>query len=213
MEKRKSKLELSKKSRIIIIGSLLFLVGVFLYVGERYYDYYLEAQDDKLVEEFINKVPEEVVVNVDEVEDEEETTQVNYEYIGALEIPVIDFRRGFVAMDDPNNTVDKNIEVIEQSDMPNVQNGNLIIAAHSGTGRRAYFKNLNKVVIGAEVYVYYDNIKYTYQVIDIYEVEKTGEVMIERNREAKTLTLITCKPNSDTKQIVVICELVEEVPY
>ena len=45
---------------------------------------------------------------------------------------------------------------------------------------------------------------------DFYDIDKTGTANIVRNAEKNTLTLITCRHNTN-KQIVYICELVEKV--
>ena len=44
--------------------------------------------------------------------------------------------------------------------------------------------------------------------VNSYEIEKNGYAHILRNAEKTTLTLITCKHNTN-KQLIVICELVE----
>lgn len=46
--------------------------------------------------------------------------------------------------------------------------------------------------------------------VNTYDVEKTGTVEILRNVQKNTLTLITCRHNTN-KQIVIICELVERI--
>ena len=58
------------------------------------------------------------------------------------------------------------------------------------------------------VSIVYNNKEYKYKMVNSYEIEKTGYAHIVRNAEKSTLTLITCKSNSN-KQIVIICELVE----
>ena len=58
-----------------------------------------------------------------------EETQGNY-YIGYLEIPKINLKRGFVNPNSPDNDVSKNIQIIKSSDMPDVNKGNFILAAH-----------------------------------------------------------------------------------
>ena len=57
-------------------------------------------------------------------------------------------------------------------------------------------------------YVTYGGRKYQYNIVNIYNVDKTGTVTIERNFDITTLTLITCTYNDDTKQTVYIAELV-----
>jgi len=211
MLKRKNKSNMSKKSRLVIVGSLVFLLGAFMYIGKMWGDYNQVSQDKKKVEEFLNGQDETEIVEIDGEGNFFEEVKNGYDYIGVLEIPSIDFMRGFLELENVNNHVDKNIEVIEQSDMPNVVNGNLIIAGHSGTGSKAFFKNLHKVKVDDLVNVYYEGVIYVYKVVDIYEVDKTGEVEINSDSSSTTLTLITCKPKNDTKQIIVICELIDEV--
>ena len=62
--------------------------------------------------------------------------------------------------------------------------------------------------IGNDVYITYHGKKYHYQIVNIYDVEKTGTVKIQRNYDKTTLTLITCTKNDDTKQTIYIAELV-----
>ena len=69
-------------------------------------------------------------------------------YIGSLSIPKINLQKGFVSVDSKYNTVSKNIQVVKGSNYPDVDKGNFIIAAHSGTSYLAYFKNLYKLTIG-----------------------------------------------------------------
>ena len=52
-------------------------------------------------------------------------------------------------------------------------------------------------------------VRYTYSLVNTYEVEKDGTVAIYRDYSKKVLTLITCTKNSDTKQTVFIFELEE----
>ena len=151
---------------------------------------------------------EEIKVDIDEEEIKEQPKQEekktsNYNYIGVLEIPKINIKRGFLNIKDKGNNVNKNLQVIKGSDMPNVKNGNLIIAAHSG----------NKLSNEDVAYVYFNNIKYTYKVVGKYDAEKSGKVTIHRDNKKNTLTLITCSQTDKTKQIVYILELEREENY
>ena len=101
------------------------------------------------------------------------------------------------------NTVDKGIQVISGSSMPNIQNGNFILAAHSGNSNIAYFKNLDKLSYNSEVYVYYQNRKYRYIIGDIYDVLKTGYVEIKRNKNKSAITLITCKKGTNLQTVYI----------
>ena len=190
----------------IIIGILL--IGVYQYrisrenkLDDEAVDIYFEKQEEAL-EDITN---EEII---EEKEESKESSEPLYEYIGVLEIPSINFKRGFLDMNDKNNTVSKNIQVLKDSDYPDVVNGNLIIAGHSGSGRIAFFKNLYKLSSGDESYIYYKNKKYIYKMIESYEVQKTGIVPIKNYSNKTILTLITCSQDEE-KQIVLINELVE----
>ena len=108
------------------------------------------------------------------------------------------------------NNVNRNILVLNESDMPDKDKGNVILAGHSGSGRTAYFKNLHKLERDDEVSIFYNGSEYKYKVVNQYDIEKTGTANIVRNAEKSTLTLITCRHNTN-KQIIYICELVEKV--
>lgn len=136
------------------------------------------------------------------------TTDISKLYIGTLSIPKINLQRGFFDINSKYNNVNKNIYVHPSSSYPNSMNGNLILAAHSGTSSISYFKNLYKLQPNDDIYVKYKNKEYHYQIKKIYKVEKTGSVSIQRNKNVSTLTLITCSKNDSTTQTVYICELV-----
>lgn len=218
---RKNK-NIDKKEQLIkLVASFIFLIGSFMYIGRIAYNYYIELRDYNKAQEFLNigkEETEEIKVNIDEEEIKEQPKQEekktsNYNYIGVLEIPKINIKRGFLNIKDKGNNVNKNLQVIKGSDMPNVKNGNLIIAAHSGNSYISYFKNLDKLSNDDVAYVYFNNIKYTYKVAGKYDAEKNGKVTIHRDNKKNTLTLITCSQTDKTKQIVYILELESEENY
>lgn len=218
---RKNK-NIDKKEQLIkLVASFIFLIGSFMYIGRIAYNYYVELRDYNKAQEFLNigkEEVEEIKVDIDEEEIKEQPKQEekktpNYNYIGVLEIPKINIKRGFLNIKDKGNNVNKNLQVIKGSDMPNVKNGNLIIAAHSGNSYISYFKNLHKLSNDDVAYVYFNNIKYTYKVAGKYDAEKNGKVTIHRDNKKNTLTLITCSQTDKTKQIVYILELESEENY
>lgn len=218
---RKNK-NIDKKEQLIkLVASFIFLIGSFMYIGRIAYNYYVELRDYNKAQEFLNigkEEVEEIKVDIDEEKIKEQPKQEekktsNYNYIGVLEIPKINIKRGFLNIKDKGNNVNKNLQVIKGSDMPNVKNGNLIIAAHSGNSYISYFKNLYKLSNEDVAYVYFNNIKYTYKVVGKYDAEKSGKVTIHRDNKKNTLTLITCSQTDKTKQIVYILELESEENY
>lgn len=205
----KLKRDNNKKSHSILIGSLLILVGASYLFVDWYKDFKIEKHEEKQVEAFFE---EEIIAPIDEVVEERQETKVYVDdYVAVLEIPAISLKRGLVDINSNRNNVKYNIQTIKPSDMPNVTNGNLILASHSGSGYTAFFKNLSKLNVGDKSYVYYDNEKYTYEVVKIYKEEKDGTIQIKRDQQKTTLTLITCVDKD--KQIVIISELISKENY
>ena len=97
--------------------------------------------------------------------------------------------------------------MIEGSDYPDKEKGNLIIAGHSGTGWKAFFNDLYKLEQGDTLIVSYKEHKYIYKIVNIYQQPKIGQVAIYRNYDRQTLTLITCTNSSDKDQTIYISEL------
>ena len=128
------------------------------------------------------------------------------DYIAYLKIPKINLNKGIVSKNSKFNNVDRNIQTLKESDMPDIKNSNLILAAHSGNSNVSYFKDLNKLEINDNIYIEYNNKEYQYKIVNYYTVEKTGLIDIIRNKNKTTLTLITCIENTN-KQLVIISEL------
>ncbi len=125
------------------------------------------------------------------------------DYLGIIEIPKINLKRYFYNIDDERNNVDKNIMLIEKSNMSNEENGNIIFASHRGSSRVAFFDKLHLIDEGDEIYIYYNNKKYTYRYNNKYDVIKNGKIKIERDMNKTAITLITCKKGTN-KQTVFI---------
>ena len=199
MEKSKRK----NKSWLIIIGSLIFLSGLFIIVKDYYLNKQIENQEEQAIEEYYNI--EETVSTEEPEKIEVVKEQKKTNYIAILKIPKINLERGLV---DPNsylNNVNYNLEIVKGSDMPDVNNGNMIIAGHSGTARISYFRNLNRLDIDDLIIIDYNFNSYKYKVVDIYDIEKTGYAEISKENNTTTLTLITCRHNT-SKQIVIIAK-------
>ena len=210
--------KLNNKKRIS--PSTVALIGAFVITIGGFFSFYNFINDKKLFaydymnEQIYNENETEVYsVNTIEVMTDEEnvTEEQNYQdiesYIGYLEISKISFRRGFYNINSSLNNVDANIEIIKGSDMPDVTNGNLIIAGHSGTGWNSFFRNLYKLEIGDEAIVTYAGLNYRYKITNIYKEQNTGTVSIKRNYDKTTLTLITCTKDDSSTQTIYIAEL------
>ena len=208
-----------KKSQILLLGSLLVFVGIctlsFEYLGRMKDDVFTDM-DLKLNAGLVVADDEEATTDVPITnnlpEDNKQVVQapvIDYsKYLGVLEIPKVGLKRGFYNLDSKYNDIQYNVTLVEGSNMPDVVNGNLILMAHSGDAAVSYFAYLYILKIGDKAYVTYNGNKYTFQIVNIYDVPKTGRVKIVRSYDKTTLTLITCTKNNDKSQTVYILELV-----
>jgi len=212
---------MSKNKKIIFSFIILFIgilitfseyfnskkISVYDYINEMYYN---ETALDNELEEL--EEVEVVVNNEEEVVEDTKEYNFSYEinYIGYLSIPKINFNKGFTSIEDEFNTVSKNIEILSSSDYPDKEYGNVIIAGHSGNSSVSFFNKLYLLEIGDLVYIKYNNKNYTYQISNIYKVDKTGKVEVKRNKNNKTLTLITCTKDDKLTQTIYIADLINE---
>ena len=86
---------------------------------------------------------------------EDNNNYIYEEYLGVLDIPKINFYKGFYSKTSSLNNVQFNLFVLKESDYPDVVNGNLIIAGHSGNYSNSYFNDLYKLSIDDTVTVHY----------------------------------------------------------
>ena len=203
-----------KKSQLIIVGSLLILIGGCIICGKYVYNYFLDRAEDIKIEEFYNEqenIDTEVIEDTTEKQ-EETKKETKIDYVAVIKIPKIGVEKGLCKKGSSCNNGNQNIQILNEASYPDVANGNFILAGHSGSGRTAYFKNVHKLKIDDEINVVYGGYEYKYKIVNIYDIDKTGTASIVRNREKTTLTLITCRHNTN-KQIIVISELVERVEY
>ena len=161
----------------------------------------------------ISKYLQETSINNDVEEIKEDNHSEPLNYTSVLEIPDISLKKGLLDINDTYNDVAYNIEVLPQSKMPNIINSNLILASHNGNSNVSYFKDLSKLTKDSLINIYYQGTKYIYKLNNSYEIKKNGEANIFRDRAVNTLTLITCKDNSDTEQVIYIAYLISKETY
>lgn len=204
--------KLSKDAKITLSILLIFIGLILIFSG-----YFISIKEDVFNKKNIDLLETLVEISElpDEIEEEEEvittTTEVvneRYNYIGYLSIPDINLRRGFVDINSKYNSVGYNVTQIKGSKLPNVKNGNLILAAHRGNSPVSYFDKLYKLKMGAKATITYQDKDYKYKLVDQYTVPKNGTINVVRNANATVLTLITCTRNDKKTQTVFIFELI-----
>ena len=192
---------------IAIIGSIIILIGGF-FLSYNYIQSKKVVAFDYIANVFYNENTEIVEQDGETKEEEKEDLgEVTNDYIGYLSIPKINLKKGFLDKRSSENDVEKNILVVEGSNYPDKDKGNLMLAGHSGTGWKAFFNDLYKLTKGDTAIVSYKGKSYTYKIVNIYTQPKIGTIAIYRNYDKTTLTLITCTNNDSTTQTIYIAEL------
>jgi len=224
MEKRNKKL--------LALGTFLIIFGVGVGTLPLLISQVKEKSEDQRIEEFFNETSSEEKPAEDEraentISDDEETsddivseensetgsTSNNSKYCMVLEIPKIKLQKGLYYKDSKYNSIKYNIQIMQESAMPDEEKGNLILSSHRGDSSISYFDKLSDLGNGDLVSVYYKNKKYNYQVVDSYLTAKDGTIDILRDKEQTVLTMITCVKNKKSKQVVYICNLVGTEDY
>ena len=214
---------------LLVIGTLLVVLSLCLLFYDRIEllksSVFAEVEKEKYRETHADT--DETIDDSDEVDaeidelDEEDPEQVPKasdwkqkvakEFIGYLEIKKINLNQGLVSKNSYYNKLYYNIQMLGPSDYPDKDKGNVILAAHSGTGYISFFKHLYKLSKGDEAKITYKGYVYTYKIVNIYNVPKVGKVKVNRNFSKSCLTLITCTHNSKTEQTVYILERTSKV--
>ena len=198
---------------ILIIGGTLALLSDYIKIKRDVVFSEMNLALSNMSSENINT--EELDSQIDEEKEEENNGEevyvdTNYtyeEYLGIIDIPKIGLYKGFYDKNSNLNNVKFNLYVLPESNYPDIDKGNLMIAGHSGNYNNSYFANLYQLVIDDVVIIHYNNLKYTYKIVNIYYEEKDGDVGIFRNKGINVLTLITCTKDDRTKQTIYIAEL------
>lgn len=198
-----------KNSTLILIGIIILTVGICVGLYEYFEERKNKTFSNMNITLYEKEQPQNIIEENNEIEESIDKEPTTNNYLGILEIPKINLKNGFYSLGSQYNNVDYNITVINGSTYPTEEHNNLILAAHSGDCPVCYFENLYKLSLGDLAYLNYKNIKYSYKLVDIYEVEKDGTVAIYRDYNKNVLTLITCTRNSNTKQTVYILEQVK----
>lgn len=201
----------------MLIGSL-FIFGGFVFLS---WNYLVRMRGEVFEEMKISMMspvaPAETVVNNDvpvetrtpeEIYEEESYTIDYSSYFGVLEIPKIWLKRGFYNVGSEYNDIQYNVKMVDGSVMPNEGYGNLILMAHSGDSYISYFAYLYRLEVGDDCYITHNGMAYHYQIKKIYDVNKSGMMVLNYNPDVRTLTMVTCTKDNDSLQTVYIAEYV-----
>lgn len=196
---------MGKKVKTNLISLFLISIGITLNITYFYIDYLKNEYEDKSVENYFKSIN----IDTSTIKSVPKAIKKQFiEYIAILEIPKINLKKGLVNPNTKYNNVNENIEILNPVKMPD-EDGNMILASHSGSSRVAFFNNLYLLKNSDKVYIYYNKKKYEYKIIKKYETKKSGKLILPNNIGKKNLILTTCSKNK-YKQLVVIASLIKE---
>ena len=194
------------KKCILLLGISFVAISLFFTINSFYNNSKLKSVENESIENYLIESTENIEKDSDEViiEEKKEKTKINY--YAVLEIPKINLKKGLYDKNSYRNNVNRNIYILKESIFPNEQEiSNIYLASHSGNSKVSYFRNLYKVNIGDDIYLFFNGNKYVYEITNKYEIDKKGVLHINKT-DKSNITLITCKSGSN-KQYVFNAEL------
>lgn len=145
-----------------------------------------------------------IPLSILKISNNENISTINNNIFGMLIINKINLKEELYPIESSENTIEKHVSILKESIYPDNDNSIMIIAAHSGTGKIAYFQELDKLEINDEIILIYKNNKYIYKIKDIWEEKKTGYINFNREK-TNQLILTTCSPNKEGYQLIINC--------
>lgn len=208
MKRNNINLKIATGVALLLVGTLVLFSDSIKEKREVVFSEMNLALSEQIETEQIEEEQEETIEEVEEPKEEEKDPVYVYEkYLGTLSIPKINFYKGFYDKYSSLNQVNFNLYVLPQSNYPDIDKGNLMIAGHSGNYNNSYFRNLYLLNIDDEITVNYNNHSYIYKIEKIYTQKKTGKIKVLRNATRTALTLITCTKDDEYHQTIYIAYL------
>lgn len=198
------------KKIFLYISVLIIFMGISMLIYDCYQDKKYNDIDETLLQEFFEDFDNtnEEILQVEEIK-EEQQVQDDISYVAVIEIPNISLYTGIVMSNSSFTTMNRNVSIYPTSDMPDIENGNFILFAHNGNSRVSYFRNIHKLKINDEIYIYYNKMKYTYKIIKNYDVAMTDNTPLNKIKDKSIITLITCKSGNNKYRTILVGEMVK----
>lgn len=124
--------------------------------------------------------------------------------IGKLKIEKINLNESLFKVSSQENTIEKHVTILKESILPPAKDSIIFLAAHSGTGKIAYFEELDNLKKDDKIILNLNNETYTYFVKDIWEEKKNGYINVKKE-SVNQLILTTCSPKRENYQLIVNC--------
>ena len=193
-----------------LFSLLIVIFGIALLFSYHIYYHFESVTSDNLINEYSKKENYKEKENDVSLEKTSIKEISKEEYLGILTIPKINLKTGFYNIYSNKNNVSNSVTILKNSIMPEENHSIIYLAAHSGTGYLAYFKDINKLTNEDMIYLNINGNSYSYIVTDIYELPKNGEITVNRNINEKYLVLTTCS-NNKNMQLVILSKMINKV--
>ena len=118
-----------------------------------------------------------------------------------MSIPKIDLEQPLYQKESKQNSIDKNVAFLKESTYPNEGKDRVILCAHSGTGKIAFFQELDHLQQNDLIYLTYQDKTFTYYVENIKVTRKDGTISIPQQKHILILT--TCMPHQPGYQLTI----------
>lgn len=130
--------------------------------------------------------------------------------IGFLKIDKINLNNKIYDINSKHNNIEENVTILKTSENLKDKNSLVVLAAHSGEGKIAYFNKLIELSEGDEIELKYYDETYIYVVDNIYEQEKNGYIKFSKRNESQ-LILTTCSTQNNKMQLIVEAKIKESI--
>ena len=189
------------------LSLMIIIFTLSLFCSYHIYYHFADVTNGDLVKTYYKKNEEETksqsIVKKMNLNNEEQ-------YLGILSIPKINLETGFYNINSKNNNVNNSVTLLRESIMPDKDGSIIYLAAHSGSGYLAYFKDLDKLSENDIISITYNKNNYHYIVNSIYEMPKNGEIIVNHNINEKCLVLTTCSKNKNM-QLIIFAKMLNKI--
>lgn len=184
--------------RIKLLVTLLFIIRIIFPKTNS-----IETNENKT----INNLTTEITV-IESTIDKQTKITPEEQPIGSIIIPNINLHNKLYNITNKHNNIEENVTILKSTNNPSNKESLIILAAHSGQGKIAYFNDLNKLKLNDEIILHYYNKKYIFTVSNILEQDKNGYIDIQK-QDISQLILTTCSTKNKNKQLIIESTLKE----
>lgn len=134
---------------------------------------------------------------------DDNNSNIDENLLATLSIKKINLKENIYPLTDKRNNVEEHVSILNGS---NLNDDSLIIlAAHSGYGKIAYFDRLDELKVDDRIELSINNKVLVYRLKKSEKQEKTGKIEIIKEN-TQQLILTTCSKDDKSKQLVIYCE-------